>query len=432
MARLAINGGEKLRAAPFPAYAVIGKEEEDAAVRVLRSGVLSKFLGCWDADFFGGNEVQSLERDWAAHFGAKYAIAVNSNSSGLICALGALNVGPGDQVIVSPYSMSISASAPLFYGAVPVFADIEDETFCLDPVQVRRKITSKTKAIISVSIFGHPHHSAEMKRISDEFRIPVIEDCAQAPGARDGDKLAGNLGDLGVFSLNYHKHIHSGEGGIIVTNDENLATRCRLIRNHAEAVVDGMAYTGSPVNMVGYNFRMTELEAAIAREQLKKLDALLDERIRNVEYLESRLRDFTFLHLPRKRQGCKHVYYVHGIKYEHTVLDVHRDRFVEAVRAELPDTELRLGEGALISGGYVRPLYLQSLYQRKIAFGGDGYPFNLHDDLNYSKGLCPVAERMHESEFFGHELMTPGMKTEDLDVVVAAFSKVADNVNELR
>jgi perosamine synthetase len=435
LAKLAINGGPKIREKRFPAYMVMGEEEARAAYDVVRTGVLSKFLGCWDPDFFGGEQVQAFEKEWAVHFGCRHAVSVNSNSSGLLCALGALGIGPGDEVIVSPYSMSVSASVPLIYGAIPVFADVEPDMFCLDPKSVAARITPRTKAILAVDIFGQPFDRDALGKLADTHGIPIVEDAAQAPEATWHGKQAGTLGRLGVYSLNYHKHIHTGEGGVIATDDDELALRCRLIRNHAEAVVDGMGYKGSLVNMVGFNLRMTEIEAAIGRVQLKKVRGLVEERRRNIAYLESKLAKHAFLTLPKVREGCTHAYYQHVFLFDAEAAGVGRDRFVDAVAAELPLTALRETDGPLISAGYVRPLYLQSLYQKKAGLGAKNYPFgdpSLKSVPDYSPGICPVVETLQTRRIIMHEMMRPGMTREDLDAVAAAFDKVAENLDELR
>lgn len=435
MAKLAFKGGPKVREKLFPAHAVMGEEEAQAAYQVVKGGVLSKFLGCWDPDFFGGEQLQAFEKEWAAHFGARHAIAVNSNSSGILCALGALEIGAGDEVIVSPYTMSVSASAPLVYGALPVFADIESETYCLDSASVEARITPRTRAIIAVDIFGQPYDKDAMDEVARKHGIPIIEDVAQAPDAKWKGRFAGTLGKLGVFSLNYHKHIHTGEGGVIVTDDDDLATRCRLIRNHAEAVADGMEYQGSYANLVGFNLRMTEIEAAIGRVQLRKVTGLVEERRRNVSYLESKLRGIPFLALPKVREGCLHSYYVHALRYDSAQTGISRERFVDAVTAELPATELRESEGPLLSQGYVKPLYLQGLYQKKAGFGRKGYPFRDPGNAvvpDYSRGICPMAEKLHFEQLLYHEMMRPGMGPADLDAVAEAFHKVARNLDELR
>jgi dTDP-4-amino-4,6-dideoxygalactose transaminase len=202
--KLALHGGKPVRTKPFPAYVTVGAEEKEAVCRVIDSGVLSRYLGAWHEQFMGGDEVQALEREWAAYYGVKHAVAVNSATSGLICALGAAGIGPGDEVIVGPWSMSISATAPLFYGAIPVFADVEADCFCLDPADVERKITSKTKAILVVDLFGQPYDAPRINALAAKHGLTVIEDAAQAPGAMLQGKPAGTLGHMGVFSLNYH------------------------------------------------------------------------------------------------------------------------------------------------------------------------------------------------------------------------------------
>jgi dTDP-4-amino-4,6-dideoxygalactose transaminase len=434
MSKLALGGGTKVREKPFPAYRVIGEDEKQAALEVLESGVLSRYLGCWDPDFYGGSKVQQLEQEWAAHFGAKHAIAVNSCTSGLYCAVGATGVGPGDEIIVSPYSMSVSATAPLIYNAIPVFADIEPDCFCVDPASIESKITSRTKAIIAVDIFGQPYDADAINRLAKKHDLIVIEDCAQAPGALHAGRAAGTLGDMGVYSLNYHKHIHCGEGGMIVTDDDELAERMRLIRNHAEAVV-GDKGTRNLVNMIGFNFRLPEIESAIAACQLKRLDGLVSERQENCQYLNERLSEIPAITAAPVRDECTHVYYLHAFLFDEAVAGVGRDRFIDAVRAELPVTTLREAEGVLLGCGYVKPLYLQPLYQQQVAYGNDGYPFrgpHYDGEVDYRPGLCPVAERMHAKELFAHEMMRPGMTRDDLDDVVAAFTKVWEHREELR
>ncbi len=432
MKRLAINGGEKLRKAPFPAYNTIGVQEEEAALRVLRSGKLSSYLGTWHDDFFGGTEVQGLERAWEKFFNVKHAISVNSATSGLYAAVGAAGIGPGDEVIVSAYTMSASATAALVYGAIPVFADIEEEYYCLDINSIKCKITPKTKAIIVVDIFGQVYDIEAINALAEQHDLIVIEDAAQAPGAMHKEKFAGTLGDMGIFSLNYHKHIHSGEGGVIVTDDDTLADRLRLIRNHAEAVLSarGIKDRSELVNMVGFNYRMTEIEAAIAHEQLKKLPSLLSERIDNTLYLNERLSEIPCLRETRTRPDSKHVFYVHALQFDPDIAGMHRNTFIDAVKAELPKTLLRDESDVLLSYGYVKPLYLQPLYQERIGFGKEGFPFN-QSSVSYHPGLCPVTEKMHNDLLVTHEFMRPGMQRTDMDDVVSAFEKVWKHRDEL-
>lgn len=426
MSKLAIRGGKPVRRKLFPPYNTIGKEEKQAVRQVLDSGNLSQFLGAWSSDFLGGPMVRKLEDAWCQAINVSHAVSVNSNTSGLFAAVGACGIQPGDEVIVSPYTMSASAVAPLVYGGIPVFADIDPETFCMDPESIRSRITSRTKAILVVHIFGGPADMDPIMAIAKEYNLMVIEDCAQAPMGKYKDRYVGTIGDMGVFSLNYHKHIHTGEGGIVVTNNSTLAEKVQLIRNHAENVVEAKGVTDL-TNMIGYNYRMTEVEAAIGIEQLKKLPGLLEERLENAHYLHEALGSIEGLSSPPLvKEGSVHTFYVQPVLYDQQFFQVHRNDFVEAIKAEIPSAVLR-ETAPLIGAGYVRPLYLQPIYQQKAAFA-----FHFHTGPEYSKGLCPVAERMHFSELITHEYMRPGMKKKDLKDVQAAFEKVADHIAEVK
>ena len=429
MAKLAINGGSPVRTKLFPAYNTIGEEEKLAVVKVLESGNLSQFLGAWSKDFFGGPTIQQFEKNWSSAFGSKYAISVNSNTSGLFTAIGALGISAGDEVIVSPYTMSASALAPIIYGAVPVFADVDYDNFGLNPESIEKCITPLTKAILVVHLFGNPAKMDEIMAIAKKHNLYVIEDCAQAPMAKYKDQYVGTIGDIGVFSLNYHKHIHTGEGGVIITNNDTLAERSYLIRNHGENIVEPKGIKDA-FNTFGYNFRMTEMEAAVGVEQLKKLPALIDERIRNVDYLTNQLSKIAGLIPPVIETGSKHVYYVHAFKFQKDIIGIDRNTFVNAVKAELPSAILREDTG-LMGAGYVKPLYLQPLYQQRAthcSFNCEKYK----GSVDYSKGICPTAEKLHFEELFSHEYMRPGMTKADMDDVISAFHKVIENIDELK
>jgi perosamine synthetase len=421
---LAIHGGKPVRSKPFPNYNTLGEEEKLAVMQVLNDGVLSKFLATWSPDFYGGPRVQKLEREWADYFGVKHAISVNSATSGLYAAAGAAGIGPGDEVIVSPFTMTASATAALVYGAIPVFADIDPETFCITPENIKKCITPYTKAIIVVDLFGHPAEMKEIMKLAQVHKLMVIEDAAQAPGAKYYGRYAGTLADMGVFSLNYHKTIHCGEGGIIVTDDDDLADRLRLIRNHAEVVVKDKG-TENLVNMIGFNYRLTEIDAAIAREQLKKLENLVVPRIAAADYLTARLSNLPGLTPPVVRPSVRHGYYVYALRYDAQELGVPRHRFVAAVKAE----------GMPVGAGYTEPIYLEPVYQRRIAFGRDGFPFTYSGykgQVNYEPGLCPVTERMYYNELLIMDVCHANMQRRDLDDTVNAFKKVVEYISELK
>jgi perosamine synthetase len=434
MSELALLGGKKLRSQPFPAYRVMGSEEAEAAKRVVETGVLSKFLGTWHPDFWGGPEVKAFESEWAAAYEAKFALSVNSATSGLYAAVGAAGVGPGDEVIVSPYTMSASAAAALIFNAVPIFADIDPKNYCLSAETIKARLTPRTRAIIVVHIFGQVADMDPIMALARERGLVVIEDCAQSPSGTYRGRKVGTLGHMGIFSLNYHKHVHTGEGGVVTTNDERFADRIALIRNHAEAVVAGKGTTDL-VNMIGFNFRLGEIEAAIGRIQLEKSKDLVERRQENVRYLEGRLAGLPGLALPVVGQGSSHAYYIHALSYDQKATGVSRDLVVRALKAELPHTTLREDEGPLLSQGYVKPLYLQPMYQKMIGYGTVQCPFkcpHYAGDPDYSPGSCPQAERAHFESLITHELMRPGMSRADLDDVADAFAKVWSMLPELR
>lgn len=432
MSKLAIHGGKKIREKLFPFPNFIGDEEKKAVMEVLDSGHLSRFLGSWDpVYFFGGDKVGEFEKGWCEYVGAKHAVSVNSNTSGLVAAVGAAGVGPGDEVIVSPYTMSATATAIIAYGAVPVFADITDTTFCLDPISVIEKMTPSTRAIIVTDLFGHPADIDQLMKIADEHKLVLIEDAAQSPGAVYKGKKVGALAHMTVFSLNCHKHIHTGEGGVVTTNDDQLVEKLQLIRNHGESVVEGKGCKDL-VNSFGFNLRYTELHAAVGSEQLKKLPDLLEARIRNADYLNDKISGLDGIEPSFVQDSCTHVYYVQPFMFDSDVAGVHRDRFVDAVCAELSTAPDRLGS-TLLWSGYVKPLYLLPMYQNRTAYK-NGRPFNdpdYHGTVDYSPGICPVVERVNDEQLMLNDFIRPPADLNDMQDVARAFEKVYEHRDEL-
>lgn len=420
---LALLGGPKTIRAPFDRYNSIGQEEAQAAKAVIDSGVLSRFIGSWDGDFYGGPKVQEFERACEKFFGVKHAITVNSWTSGLIAAVGAAGIEPGDEVIVTPWTMCATATAILHWNAIPVFADIEPRTFCIDPASVEAAITPYTKAIMAVDIFGHSADMDALSAIARKHGLKLISDTAQAPSALYKSRYAGTLADIGGYSLNFHKHIHTGEGGIIVTQDDELAERARLIRNHAEAVVGPKGYANLS-NMIGYNFRLGEIESAIGLEQLKKLKFLVEKKQRAVAGLNRGLQGLEGLKTPVTQPDCTHVYYIYAMTLDIGRLGVSREQLCEALEAE--------GVTGLISG-YTN-IHLLPMYQQKIAYGSSGFPWSsslCRRDVNYKKGICPVAEELHARSFLGFEICLHDLGEEEVGLIVAAFQKVWRNLDRL-
>lgn len=420
MTNLALLGGTPTLAAPLPPYRSIGAAERDAVLEVVDSGCLSGFYGSPGDEFFGGPKVRAFETLWKQEFASRHAVSVNSATSGLIAALGAVGTSPGDEIIVPATSMSATAVSCLFYGGVPVFADIEDRTFCIDPESVKAQLTPRTRAIVATNLFGHPAQLAALRKIADAHGIYLIEDAAQSPLAFEYGRRAGTVGHIGVYSLNYHKHIHTGEGGMCVTADDELATRLQLIRNHAENCAEWRGVTDL-TNMVGMNLRMTELEAAIGIAQLTRIGNHVTVREKIAQSLSAVAGSLEGLTAPEVREQCRHNYYCWTLRIDAQRLGISRDLFAKALEAE----------GFPNFVGYLAPLYKLQLFRQRRAIGRAGFPFNLTDRV-YSDGLCPVAERLHAEDLILFEPCAWAVDDEALELLGAALRKVHANIPALR
>lgn len=421
--KLALHGGVPIRTAKYFPHITTGEEEKQAVLRVLEKGVLSEFEGTNNEYFLGGEQVKLLENEWADKFEVKHAVTFNSATSALYAAIGTCGVGPGNEVIVTPNTMSATATAILVYNAIPVFSDVELEHFNIDADILESRITARTKAIFAVHIFGHPVDMDPLMRLAKKYNLSVIEDAAQSPGARYKGKLTGTIGDIGVYSLNCNKVIQCGEGGMAVTDDDEIAERLRLIRNHAEAVLASGRKFRSLANMIGWNYRMNEIEASIAREQLKKLDELNFKRLDLVNYLNDKLKGLPGLNTPHVRDNSSHVYYRYALTIDPNIIPIKAPLFVKALNEEGMDFYV----------GYMKPLYLQPLYQNLIGFGDKGCPFTCplyEGKADYSRGICPNAEKL-EDVVISTEIVRPPQTRDDMDEIAAALKKVIDNVEQL-
>jgi dTDP-4-amino-4,6-dideoxygalactose transaminase len=310
--------------------------------------------------------------------------------------------------------------APLIYGGIPIFADIEPETFCLDPQAVQRAISPRTKAIIAVNLFGHAAPLQELMALAQAHNLFLIEDNAQAPLATEAGRYCGTIGHIGVFSLNYHKHIHTGEGGMIVTQDDNLARRLQMIRNHGENVVDSLQVQDL-TNLIGFNYRMTELSAAVGLAQLKQIEQHVGQRQRLAQHLMEGIKDLAGLTSPQIRPDCTHVYYLWGVRFDEKIVGITREQFSQALAAE----------GFPHFCGYVPPLYLLPIFQKRVAIGAQGYPFNL-TKTRYEAGLCPVTERMYYQELLCFETCMYDVSPVQAKLLVEAIHKVYRQREALR
>jgi dTDP-4-amino-4,6-dideoxygalactose transaminase len=350
---LAIYGGEPVRKEPIIARPVVyGPEVLKDIEEVLTSGALVSTHGKW---------VKAFEQELASFLGVRYAYAVTSGTTALHLALKALGVGPGDEVITTPFTFAASATAALHANAVPIFADIDRETLNLDPASVEEKITDKTKAVVVVHLAGYPAEMDEFMKIADRYGVYIVEDVAQALGAEYRGRKAGSIGHISAFSFYATKHITGGEGGAVATNIAAVAERAKLIRAHGET--DKYWY-----ELLGYNYRMTELQGVLLYHEIKRFDEL---RRRREEYVKAVLDglvpiDGDLATVVKPKPYVKHSWHLIQILLAVEKLSKPRDFVVEALRKE--------GVGN-VSVAYPTPLYKTPLFQ-KMEGHGKGCPWS--------------------------------------------------------
>ena len=394
--KLAIHGGKPTRTRKFEILPLIGREEKRAVEKVLDSRLLS--------NRGGGPYTRKFEEAFAKFHGVKFGVAVTSGTTALHLALSTIDVGPGDEVIVPAFTFISTASVVLQQNAIPVFADIDPITYCIDPANVEDKITEKTKAIIPVHLAGHPAEIKQIMEIARDHNLVVVEDCAQAHSARYKGKLVGTWGDIGCFSFYQTKNITAGEGGIVITDNEELANSLRLKKEH-----------GSPswykYETLGYNYQMTELQAVILLVQLKKLEYFNKKRKINAKLYKENLEELDVI-LPQVKPNCDHVFHIFEVLLPKQ-FPKGRERFVKAVKAE----------NVPITVCYPTVLYKSDLFVRKKVYKF-GCPFNCpyySRNIDYSLS-APVAEDISSRVF---TLMTdPSLDAEIIKDTSDAIAKV--------
>ncbi|MBW7941274.1 MAG: DegT/DnrJ/EryC1/StrS family aminotransferase, partial [Candidatus Kuenenia stuttgartiensis] len=414
--RLAIHGGKPLRTREFRSKPFITKEMIDGVKSLMREGRLTRFIGSPvpgtheiiglkssevegltnSVSFLGGASVRKLESKWSGLHKVDYSISVNSATSGLTAAIMALNIGPGDEVMCSPFSFTASATSIVLANAIPVFADIDLDTFCLSPEAVEKSITQSTKAIMPIHWNGNAGNLGAIISIAKRKGLKVIEDAAQTPGILYKGKFLGTYGDAGVFSLNEPKNVMTGEGGIIVTNSKEIAIKCRLIRNHGEAVVNENSPDDLVANAIGYNFRLVELLAEIGVAQLDHLNNLNKIREENYTYLVKKLiSEFGEYLKPQKITHPKsYSPYTAGFRWMSKKSKIHRNIVADVLRAE----------GIPVASGVARLMSDNPLFQRQLAYGKDHCPFSCHlykRRGKYSIPDMPNARRLQDEEYLG-------------------------------
>ncbi len=400
----------------FKLHNPIGSAEVKAASRVIKTGNLSGFYAQSLNNFYGGKKVLEFEKKIERFFKVKFAIAVNSWTSGLIASIGSLDVKPGDEIILPPFTMSACAMSILHWNAIPVFADVDPITFCLCPKAVEKKITKNTKAIMLVDITGHPSDITSFKKIAKKYNLKLIIDAAQSIGAKylKLNKFTGTMGDVGGYSLNIHKHINTGEGGVVVTNNKEIAKKIHLIRNHGENMTLKIK-TKNIKNLIGYNFRMGEIEAAIGIEQLKKLPKILSKIQSNAKLLNNNLNKLPGIIVPQvDKSKYTHSYYTYGINLDLKKIKTTRKKIVKLLKKE----------GVPCNEGYLN-LHLLPIFKKKIAYGKKNFPWSINNKIyNYKKGDCPIAENLHFNSYIGLGLTHYDFNKKDINYIIKCFLKV--------
>ncbi len=397
---LAAAGGTPIRTSPFPGWPVFDATEEEAILGVLRSG-----------SWFLGERVAEFERTFTEYCEAKHGVSVSSGTVALQVALEAAGVVLGDEVIVPSYTFIATASSVALVGGVPVFVDVDPDTYLIDPAAVEAAITEKTKAIIAVHIAGQPADLDALTAIATKHGVLLIEDSAQAHAAAWKGRRVGAIGDLGTFSFQASKNLNAGEGGFIVTDDEELQLRAWSIHNCGRA--PGGEWYEHP--LVGGNYRLTEMQAALALSQLRRLDEQTEKRSQSAALLTEQLSEIEGIRpLAVDERVTRHAFHLYVFRYDADAFGgASREQFLKALAAE----------GIPCTAGY-KPLYREPAFQARFsdfplsspAFGGRP---------DYNGVHCPVTERIcaDEAVWLTQNLLL-GAES-DISQIAEAITKIA-------
>lgn len=425
MAKLAINGGTPVRTAPWPKWPEVDERDVAAVSDVIRSGRWGRL---------GGTKAAEFEQKFAAYQGAKYGLGVSSGTAALEIALRAMKLGPGDEVIVPPYTFMATATAVLQVGAIPIFVDIDPRTYNIDPALIEAAVTDRTRAIIPVHFGGLPCDMDAIMAIAKKHGLFVLEDCSHAHGGKWNGKGLGTIGDAGAFSLMSGKNLAAGEAGIIITDSSELIGWSILFHDFWRgAVRAGSVESELPQGwttrfpVLAGNERMNEIEGALLLSQLEKLEDQAQRRSRNGDYLNSLLEGMEGVRpLRSDAYVTRNVYHILTIQYTGEGFGgLSREKFVEALNAE----------GVPCSCGYLKTVYQHPVFLEAATALPGGFPVRggyYGREIDYNETHCPEAERLCREETIWLGQNTFLGSTRDMDDIATAIDKVKQNVAELQ
>ncbi|MEH6841409.1 UDP-4-amino-4,6-dideoxy-N-acetyl-beta-L-altrosamine transaminase, partial [Priestia megaterium] len=386
---LAIHGGKPVREQYLP-YGKQSIDDEDiqTVINVLKGDFITT-----------GPTINQFEEKVAAYVGAKYAVAFSSGTAALHGACFAAGISDGDEVITTPMTFVASANSILYQGGVPVFSDIDPHTYNIDPESIKQKITSKTKAIIPVHFTGQPVELDEILKIAQDYNLIIIEDAAHALGATYKDRKIGSIGDMTMFSFHPVKHITTGEGGIITTNNEAYYQKLLQFRTHgitrdSNKLLKNHGSWYYEMQTLGYNYRITDFQAALGLSQLQKLDSFISKRKQYVAMYQEELKELPEIIVPKQLNYVNSSWHLYIIRLNLSLLKVDRREIFQALQKE------NIG----VNVHYI-PVHLQPYYQK----------------LNYQKGICPKTEKLYE-EIITLPLFS-SMSKKDVNDVIQAVKK---------
>jgi perosamine synthetase len=410
----ALLGGQAIRTKAWPEWPMWNPEtDEELILKVMRSGVWSR-----------ADVVAEFEKKWAQIIGAKRCLAVVNGTNALITAMVQLGIGAGDEVLLPPYTFIASAQAILQTGAVPVFVDIDPDTFQIDPDKIEEKITSRTIAIMPVHILGLPADMIKIMAIAKKHNLLVVEDACQAWLAEIDNRKVGTFGNAGCFSFQNSKNIPMGEGGAIVSDDEAFMDRCYSYHNYGNPYGSIIGEVGSGTVIPGNKLRITEYQAAIGLAQVARLEDQTTIRNNNAEYLRSRIKDIPGI-LPYKFSDkvTRAAFHIFPFRYKSNYFNgLSREGFLKALQAE----------GIPCSGGY-SPLnkmpYLENTFKSqnfKLMYPGNSLDYKSYMERNQ----CPVDDQVCKEAVWFMQNILLGTKS-DMDDIAAAIEKIHKNAEKI-